>query len=136
MTRWKSLLIAACVFSCAGYAYWRLAIPTHRTVVRSELMMLGDLDGDLRWTSADIAVVDALVRDPFGGSVDAALRIDLNQNSMVDEEDLGILRGLVKAGGDPYAALREAQAGHQPFPRPRELYRYVSLEQFPHAVMA
>lgn len=129
MKRWQRLLVAAAVITAVGYGYWRLAVPEHRVAIKSELIMLGDLDGDQRWTSADLEVFDAFVEAPFAMSDALAWRLDLNQNGLVDEEDLGILRALVVAKGDPYVA-EEASSEGRPFPRPRELYRYVSLTDY------
>lgn len=42
------LALVACLLCGLAFAYWKLAIPTHRVAVRSELVMLGDLDGDNR----------------------------------------------------------------------------------------
>ncbi len=46
MKRWTRLLLALCVVGAIGYTYWKFAIPIHHVEVRSELIMLGDLDGD------------------------------------------------------------------------------------------
>jgi hypothetical protein len=127
---WKRLAFAACALFTIGYAYWKLAIPVHRVVIHSELIMLGDLDGDRRWTDGDLRALDAFLSDPFAMPDTLASRIDLNQNGLIDEEDLGILRALVASAGDPYAAEEAARVTGGPFPRPRELYRYVSLAEY------
>ena len=124
------LLLVLCLLGTLGYAYWKFAIPTHRVGISSELVMLGDLDGDNRWTAADLADLDVVLEDPFQASSHITWRIDMNQNGMIDEEDLRILRALVAAGGDPYAAEEGARARDETFPRPRELYRYVSVAEY------
>jgi len=129
MKRWQKLLIATALLAAAGYGYWRLAVPEHRVAVRSELVMLGDLDGDHRWSAGDLEALDAFLHAPSAAPDALAWRLDLNQNGLLDEEDLRILRALVAADGDPYAAEAAAPAGH-PLPRPRELYRYVSLAEY------
>lgn len=126
-SRWALAAIAA--FGL-GYAYWKLAIPTQRIELRSELVMLGDLDGDDRWSTADTALLEGALREPFSIPVDLACRIDLNRNSLIDSEDVAILERLVAAGGDPYLAESEARSRKQPFPRPRELYQYFSLDEY------
>ena len=126
----KRLLLAFCLFGVLGYAYWKFAIPTHRIGIRSELVMLGDLDGDNRWTAADLAKLDDVLKDPFVASNSIVWRFDMNQNGMIDEEDLRILRALVDSSGDPYAAEEKARFKGENFPRPRELYRYVSVAEF------
>ena len=130
MKLWTKLAIAAAASAALGYAYWKYAIPTHRVEVRSELVMLGDLDGDHKWTAADLAILQGFLSDSFAAPDDLACRLDLNRNGLIDEEDLSFLRALVAAGGDPYAAGEAARAKGQPFPRPRELYRYLPLTEY------
>jgi hypothetical protein len=137
MRLWRRLLLALALLAALGYAYWKFAIPTHRVDLRSELVMLGDLDADNRWTPTDLTTLDAVIEDPFGPLRNIAWHIDMNQNGMIDEEDLGILRALVAAAGDPYAAEENARSAGQPFPRPRELYRYVPVAEYrPHPLWA
>lgn len=128
-TRYRLLLIL-CLASALGYAYWKFAIPTHRIGIRSELIMLGDLDGDHRWTAADLEKLEAVLKNPFTVPDSITWRIDMNQNGMIDNEDLSILRALVAAGGDPYAAEEQARGKDIQFPRPRELYRYISTSEY------
>jgi len=124
------LVLIACILAAIGYAYWKLVIPTHRVEVRSELVMLGDLDDDKRWTDNDLKILDAFLLDPFYIPYSITCRIDMNQNGLIDKEDLEILRSLVIAKGDPYAAEDAAVAAGRPFPRPRECYRYVPLMEY------
>jgi hypothetical protein len=113
-----------------GYAYWKLAIPTHRVDVSSELVMLGDLDGDNQWTANDLTILNDALKSPFEAPSSIAWRIDMNQNGMIDEEDLRILRTIVTTAGDPYAAEEKARKQEESFPRPRELYRYVLTSEY------
>jgi hypothetical protein len=129
MTRWKWLAASAALLVAAGVGYWKLAIPKHRVPIESELVMLGDLDGDRRWSEGDLRALDAFLEAPFRASDSLAWSLDLNQNGLVDEEDLRILRALVAANGDPYAAEARGSGGGA-FPRPRELYRYRSLSEY------
>ncbi len=130
MKIWKRLILAVCVLAISGLAYWKFAIPTHRIETHSELIMLGDLDGDDRWTANDLKILDDFLKDPFAFPDKLARQIDMNQNGMIDEEDLRILRALVASGGDPYVAEDNARAKGEPFPRPREFYRYVTLAEY------
>lgn len=130
MTSWKKALWVIGLAGALGYAYWKFVIPVHHVEVRSELVMLGDLDGDHRWGSGDIEKLDSFLKDPFAVPDSVAWRIDMNQNGLIDEEDLAILHTLVASGGDPYAAEESAHANKRVFPRPRELYRYVSLAEY------
>jgi hypothetical protein len=124
------LVLALCVVGAIGYSYWKFAIPIHRIEIRSELIMLGDLDGDRRWTASDLTALDLILKDPFAAPDGIARRIDMNQNGLIDEEDLSILRALAASAGDPYAAEETARSKGTPFPRPRELYRYVSVAEY------
>ncbi|OGR12300.1 MAG: hypothetical protein A2341_20930 [Deltaproteobacteria bacterium RIFOXYB12_FULL_58_9] len=128
--RWPlKLLMVGVTASVAGYTYWKIAIPKHRVAIRSELIMLGDLDDDKRWTDGDLQVLDTVLKEFFVQPAPLTWRLDLNQNGLVDGEDLNILQALVNAHGDPYAAeLTMTPKG--PFPRPREFYRYVALNDY------
>jgi hypothetical protein len=122
--------VIAAALAAGGYAYWKFAVPEHRVDVRSELVMLGDLDGDARWTDHDLKALEGFLRDPFTASDALAWTLDLNRNGLIAEEDLSFLRAIVAAGGDPYAAEDAARARGEPFPRPRELYRYLSVDAY------
>jgi hypothetical protein len=126
----KRLVLIVCILGAIGYAYWKLVIPTHRVEVSSELVMLGDLDDDHRWTKNDLTILDTFLQDPFSMPDSLTFHIDMNQNGLIDEEDLDILRSLVSAKGDPYAAEDAALAAGKPFPRPRECYRYIPLMEY------
>jgi hypothetical protein len=130
MKKLSRLILIACILGTIGYAYWKLVIPTHRVEVRSELVMLGDLDDDHHWTKNDLKILDAFLHDPFSMTDSLACHIDMNQNGLIDEEDIYIMHTLVSAKGDPYAAEDAALAAGKPFPRPRECYRYISLMEY------
>jgi hypothetical protein len=130
MKRLPQVLLALGTAALCGFAYWKLAIPAHRIPTHSALIMLGDLDGDHRWTAADEAVLARFVARPAIFDDAAAWRLDLNQNGLIDPEDVRLLHALVAADGDPYAAEEAAHARHEVFPRPREFYRYVTLAEY------
>lgn len=123
------LLIVLLLIGTLGYCYWKLAIPTHRIGISSELVMLGDLDSDNRWTPADLATLEKIAQSPFEAPNSIIRNIDMNQNGMIDEEDLRIQRSLIASAGDPYVAEEKARVRNERFPRPRELYRYVSVSE-------
>lgn len=130
MKAWRNILIAAVIVSLGGFTYWKFAIPTHCIPVQSELIMLGDMDDDRKWTAQDLKVFEDFVHTPGRFSNAAVQRLDLNQNDLIDPEDKTLLLALVAAGGDPYAAEESARKRREPFPRPREFYRYVSLAEY------
>lgn len=114
---------ASALLLAVGFYYYRKLIPVYRVEVRSELIMLGDLDGDHRWGPGDEQLLTAFLANPFAFPDGFAQRIDLNQNGRLDAEDLSILRALI-AQPDPYAAEHAAKERGDSFPRPRELYHY------------
>jgi hypothetical protein len=130
MNRFRRLLRASALVGLAGLAYWKFAIPSHRIAVQSELVMLGDLDGDHHWTAKDAAIFDAFVVDPSRVAKSVVWQMDLDQNGLIDLEDEHLLRSLVASAGDPYAAEESAILRNERFPRPREFYRYLSTEEF------
>ena len=130
MRWWKRLLLVVFALGVLGFAYWKLVIPTHRIGAHFQLIMFGDLDGDHRWAAGDLKMLDSFLNDPFSAPATVALQLDLNQNGLIDEEDIRILHALIAAGGDPYAAEDCARTKGETFPRPRELYRYVSLAEY------
>jgi len=128
--KWTRLFLIACVLGALGYLYWKIVIPAHRVEISSELVMLGDLDSDHNWTAGDLKVLDVFLSDPFDVSVTIAWRMDMNQNGLIDAEDVSLLRALVSANGDPYAAKDAAEDQGAFFPRPREFYRYVPMSEY------
>jgi hypothetical protein len=130
MRKWRGAALVLLLLAGGGYAYWKYAIPKHRIEIQSELVMLGDLDGDHRWTAADLAKFDAFAAEPWAASDAQAWRLDLNGNGLVDPEDRRLLEALVASGGDPYSAEAAAASRGESFPRPREFYRYVSLAEY------
>lgn len=127
---WRKGLLLSLGLVLGGLAYWKFAIPSHRIAIRSELIMLGDLDADQRWTARDEAAFDAFVASPSRVADTHAWLLDLNQNGLIDGEDGRLLRALVAADGDPYAAEERAGASGQRFPRPREFYRYRTVDAY------
>lgn len=88
MGRTKLIILLLCFLSALSFAYWKFAIPTHRIEVRSELVMLGDLDNDHRWSERDLTIQKRYRKDPSSISDEVALRLDMNQNGYIDKEEL------------------------------------------------
>jgi len=107
-----------------------LTLPVNRVNMRSRLVMLGDFDGDNRWTAADAATLDRLAADPFALPPQAAWLADADHDGLLGPEDLALLRGLYAAGGDAYAARDKALAAGRTFPYPREFFRYVPDSEY------
>lgn len=123
--KYQFIVSLALIFIFAG-AYWKFAIPTHRILVKSELIMLGDMDNNHSWTSHDSILFNSVIRNPFSHSPRDVLKVDLNKNGFIDNEDLGIFKALLEADGDPYLVNESAKKRLQFVPRPRELYKFIS----------
>lgn len=122
--------MTAATLTLLGFAYWKFAIPTHRVSVQSELRMLGDLDGDQKWTGRDLEQLSEFTQAPVDLPDEVVWKLDLNQNGLIDPEDIRLLKTLVAANGDPYRAEETARNQHEIFPRPREFYRYVTVAEY------
>ena len=129
MRGWRTILVAVGLLVAFLLGYRRL-MPIYRVEAHSELVMLGDLNGDHQWDSQDLKVLHKLLADPFRFPADLVWRMDLNQNGRLDSEDLGLLTRLVEAGGDPYRAESQALNRTEDFPRPREFYKYLSVAEY------
>ncbi|MGD9332170.1 MAG: hypothetical protein PVJ53_12715 [Desulfobacterales bacterium] len=103
--------------------------PVKRIGVTSELIMLGDLDGDNQWRDADLELLNKVLENPYAYDRLTLLKIDINQNGLLDVEDLTFLERIY-GNPDPYAAAEIAAAEGAVFPRPRELYRYLPRYEY------
>lgn len=123
----RAVLFLATALVLAFVVRWLL--PVYRVGARSELVMLGDCTGDQRWDRKDRERLQAWLPGFFQRSAKDGIKADLNQDGRLDAEDVEILNRL-SAAGDPYKAEAEALAANKTFPRPRELYRYVSPQDY------
>lgn len=108
---------------------WRWVLPLYRVGVRSQLVMLGDFNNDKHWDQSDRELMQTLLTNPFQYGARDCLKADLNSDGRLDTEDAAILEQLA-AIGDPYETEAKAFDTGKPFPRPRELYRYVSPQDY------
>ncbi len=118
--------LAAGALAAAVY----LTLPVNRVDMHSRLVMLGDFDGDNKWTAADAAALDSLAADPFAGPAERAWLADADHDGALTASDLDLLRGLYAAGGDAYAARDKELAAGRAFPYPREFFRYVPDSEY------
>lgn len=119
-------VILVAVAAMAG-AYFYL--PVNRVDISSELIMLGDLNHDNRWDAKDRAALNAVLVDPFRADGLTLLKMDLNRNGMIDSEDRVFLETIYD-DADPYRAEQRAKAKGAPFPRPRELFKYLPTYEY------
>lgn len=129
MPNWLSRLVLVLALGLILLFVWRWVLPLYRVGVRSQLIMLGDFNDDKRWGPQDLKLLQALLANSFQRSARDCLKADLNHDDRLDAEDLTILEQLA-ATGDPYETEAKAANAGQPFPRPRELYRYVSPQDY------
>lgn len=129
MPNWLSRLVLLLALGLIFLFVWRWVLPLYRVGVRSQLVMLGDFNDDKRWDPQDLKLLQTLLVNPFQHSTRDCFKADLNSDGRLDAEDLTILEPLATAG-NPYRAETNAVAAGQPFPRPRELYRYVSPQDY------
>ncbi len=123
-------VIAIVVFLMAigAVAIYRF-LPVQRVDVSSDLIMLGDLNGDRAWNGQDEAQLAVVLGQPFAVTADDLHMIDVNRNDAIDSEDLLILNRLYRLG-DPYVALEQARGAGIPYPRPRELFKYLPRTEY------
>jgi hypothetical protein len=107
----------------------RWLLPLYRVGQRSQLVMLGDFNRDKRWDQQDRELFQSLLANPFQRSAQDCIKADLNNDGRLDAEDLAILEQLVTVG-DPYETEAKAVGAGKSFPRPRELYRYASAQDY------
>jgi hypothetical protein len=128
MRSWWRVAIALVAAVILFYGYREL-IPSYRVSYHSDLIMLGDFNGDHHWTTADRSLLQSLLANPYAHSPLDCLKADMNGNGLLDPEDLEIINRLILVP-DPYQAEAQAMKANRPFPRPRELYRYVSSQDY------
>ncbi|TAL39871.1 MAG: hypothetical protein EPN93_00340 [Spirochaetes bacterium] len=104
-------------------------IPVNRVNIHSQLIMLGDLNGDNRWDEMDRSLLVDFIEDPFSFDSLTALKTDANRNGFTDEEDIALLNHLY-GSGDPYEACTNFPRTSGIFPRPRELFRYIPTTEY------
>ena len=104
-------------------------LPVKRVDITSELIMLGDINGDREWNRLDESLLADILDLPFHNDSLSLQLIDVNRNDAVDLHDLMIL-GRLYSESDPYTALEQAQGEGLPFPRPRELFKYLPRTEY------
>ena len=122
-----TLILALLILVGAAGLYFFL--PVKRVDVISELIMVGDLNGDRTWDWKDESSLAAVLEQPFQYDRSFLQTVDVNRNDAVDEEDLVIL-GRLYSASNPYTALELAHDDGVPFPRPRELFRYLPRTEY------
>lgn len=123
MKKIYSIFIISFLILAALGIYIYLAFPTVRIPITAELIMLGDLNEDNRWDKQDDIILTGFMRTPHAYSDRVAFKVDVNHNSLIDNEDIDILRHLYKVE-NPYQAAGSYKKGSEAYPRARELFKY------------
>ncbi|OGR46130.1 MAG: hypothetical protein A2X40_07050 [Elusimicrobia bacterium GWC2_65_9] len=113
--------------SATATTYYTL--PVHRIGMHSELIMLGDLNGDHAWDEKDVVLLHRFLANPYARPRLEALKVDANRNGFIDDEDIRILERLY-AVGDPYKARTDAIVTRLSFPYPREFFLYLPSSEY------
>lgn len=112
----------------AAFYFMYRHFPVNRISVHSELIMLGDLNGDNKWDVDDDKILGDYIKDPFAYSPEQMYKIDVNKNGAIDPEDIAFLKKLYQYK-DPYTAQNESSSASL-FPRAREFFRYLPAIEY------
>ncbi len=123
------IALAFVLLTAAGLALAYLYLPVNRVAITSELVMLGDLNNDNQWNLKDAETLSDVLADPFRSDRRMMLKIDVNRNDLIDEEDVSFLRHLYQFS-DPYLAEQKAGERGVYFPRPREFFKYLPTYEY------
>lgn len=104
-------------------------LPINKVHIKSELVMLGDFDGNHTWDAADETILHKILENPFSFSRLDLNKADINRNNLIDEEDIAVLAHLYRYH-DPYDAEKKAADAGRAFPRPREMFRYIPATEY------
>ena len=115
------------VAAIASVSYFNL--PVNKVHIKSELVMLGDFDGNHTWDAADETILRKIFKNPFSFSRLDLNKADVNRNNLIDEEDIAVLTHLYRYH-DPYDAEKKAVDAGRTFPRPREMFRYIPATEY------
>ncbi len=118
-------VVVAVVASILVYLY----LPINRIGITSELIMLGDLNGDNKWDNKDENKLSSILANPFAYDCLTQLKIDVNKNGLIDAEDLKFLKHMYKFS-NPYLAKQKADEQGMYYPTPREFFKYLSKYEY------
>lgn len=106
-----------------------LFLPTVRVAPDSQLIMLGDLNNDNKWSQEDLALLKNFFSAPFSFPTSTAFLIDINNDGQTNGQDIQILEYLY-ASGNPYSARDKAAADGVTLPMPREMFVYIPESEY------
>jgi hypothetical protein len=122
-----SLIVIVLLISAMSISYFYL--PVNRVGISSELIMLGDLNNDNQWDETDRKELSQMQASPFISSALTQLKVDIDKNGIIDDEDLLLLNHIYNYP-NPYVAEQKAEQNGLLFPRPRELFKYLPTYEY------
>jgi len=122
-----TLVISALLIVAIAFSYFYL--PVNRVGITSELIMLGDLNNDNKWDDKDKNKLNRVLANPFLTDRLTQLKIDINKNESIDNEDLVFLEHIYTFS-NPYIAEKQAKAKGTYCPRPREFFKYLPRYEY------
>jgi hypothetical protein len=126
----KWVIIVLSLLALVLIARWSYySLPVNRVGIRSDLIMLGDLNNDKTWDQKDKKELSEILLNPFKANRLKLLKVDANKNQLIDMEDTSLLCLLYKHE-DPYIAEQAALKSNLYFPRPRELFKYLPYYEY------
>jgi hypothetical protein len=123
------IMVASLVAVVVVLRWSYFSLPVNRVGIRSDLIMLGDLNNDKTWNEKDKKELSEILLNPFKANRVKLLKVDVNKNQIIDMEDTSLL-GLLYKYEDPYVAGQAALKNNIYFPRPRELFKYLPSYEY------
>lgn len=127
--KFLKFLVIILLLALAVTGYKAFFLPAERVTLVSRLVMLGDLNGDKKWSSEDLPLLKEYLSSPFTFQTEKAFLIDINRDGMIDAQDEQVLEYLY-AIGDPYAAKAKAAEDGVTMPMPREMFAYIPESEY------
>jgi hypothetical protein len=129
MSKPLKIILVIVAFSILTIISTYIYFPINRVGITSELIMLGDLNNDNTWDDKDNHKLQESLANPFFSSSLSQLKIDINKNGLIDDEDLTFLKSIYKFT-NPYIAEQETNSNGSYFPKPRELFKYLPKSEY------
>jgi len=129
MSKPLKIILVIIAFSILTIITSYIYLPINRVGITSELIMLGDLNNDNTWDDKDNHKLQESLANPFFSSSLSQLKIDINKNGLIDNEDLTFLKNIYKFT-NPYIAEQKTNNKGSYFPKPRELFKYLPKSEY------
>jgi hypothetical protein len=81
------IMVASLVAVVVVLRWSYFSLPVNRVGIRSDLIMLGDLNNDKTWNEKDKKELSEILLNPFKANRVKLLKVDVNKNQIIDMED-------------------------------------------------